>query len=541
MWLPIQRCQIEDRSVVLVCFISTCTMRILLALSVFVALTLASSHSEAPGTAKTPASDVTDFYMFRCYEPGREDRTCFIMNAQPLQDPFGGPNYFTLSDDHFFEIYIDNDADANEDITFQFYTGNSLRGPLVEVPFVSDEDDCVIYQRGAAPPPLTVTKNGGVTVTVAGRQVPVALKVVGQVTAEDDSGLNWDEWYHVNVIRGDRSFGNRQSCTTSSGGDKFTKPFDYAGTKAFPDYEAYAAKFVHEIIIPGCARSGRVFLGQREEPFFISLGPIFDLVNFVPVPGFPGAVEEDPEHNDLRGLNVDSFVLEVPTECLVVEGQGGVIGAWTGVRKLHHNGEEHVAGKQVSRLGNPLVNELLIGLIDKGKFNNIEPREDIGFVDEYINYPSFPEILNLLFLDAVNTVLGADLTTIAPTNFPREDLYAIFMTGVDTINRPRNVVPAEMMRLNTTIPTTPRANQSPFGVIGGDSAGYPNGRRPGDDVVDISLRAVMGRLCTLGLYCQPEDAVVGNVDFTDGSPLSAMDLDPTFPYVRTPTPGSTGI
>jgi len=517
-------------------------MKVILALCVFVALAYASSHSEAPGTAKAPASDVTDFYMFRCYEPGKEDHTCFIMNAQPLQDPFAGPNYFTLSDDHFFEIYIDNDGDANEDITFQFFTGNSLRGPEVEVPFVSDEDDCVIYQRGAAPPPLTETKRGGITVSVGGRDVPIALKTAGPITAANDDALNWDEWFRMNVIRGDRSFGVREQVTAPNGDIEFAKPFDYAGTKTFPDYEAYANQFIHTLDIPGCGRSARAFLGQRKEPFYISLGAIFDLVNFIPIPGFPGAVTEDNEaHNDLDDLNITSFVLEIPTECIVRPEERGVIGAWTGVRKLHHNGEEHVPGKQISRLGNPLVNELLIGLRDKGTFNSIEPREDIGFTDEYINYPSFPEILNILFLDAVNSVLGANLPTIAPTNFPREDMNAIFMTGIDGINKPRNVQPAEMMRLNTTIPVTPRSQQSAFGVIGGDAAGYPNGRRPGDDVVDITLRAAMGRLCTLGLFCSPADAPVGDVDLTDGSPLSAMDIDPNFPYLRTPVPGSTGI
>merc|ERR1712137_481736 len=449
----------------------------------------------------------------------------------------------TLSDDHFFEIYIDNDGDANEDITFQFFTGNSLGGEQVEVPFVSDEDDCVIYQRGSAPPPATQTIDGGITVPVAGRNVPIALKYAGQITAGNNGALNWFEWFRLNVIHGDRTYGTRQPVTLASDSSQieFTKPFDYAGTKTFPDYDAYANQYIHSISIPGCGETGRAFLGQRKEPFFISLGAIFDLVNFVPVPGFPGAVQEDPEHNDLKDLNIDSFILEVPTECLVKDGQNGIIGAWTGVRKLHHNGEEHVPGKQVSRLGNPLVNELLIGLIDKGKYNNAEPRDDAGFVDEYINYPSFPEILNILFLDAVNTVLGVDLDNIAPNNFPRDDLYAIFMTGVAGINKPNTVVPAEMMRLNTQIDVTPREDQSPFGVIGGDNAGCPNGRRPGDDVVDITLRAAMGRLCTLGLFCTPANAPVGHVDFTDGSPLSAMDFNPTFPYLTTPTPGSTGI
>jgi hypothetical protein len=272
------------------------------------------------------------------------------------------------------------------------------------------------------------------------------------------------------------------------------------------------------------------------------LGAVFDLVNFIPIPGLPGiSVTEDRANNDLRDVNIDTFALEVPTSCLVKSDERGVIGAWTGVRRLHHDKDAHVPGKQISRLGNPLVNELLIGIRDKGFFNNLEPQYDIGFTDEYINYPSFPELLNILFLAAVNS-LGNNLATLAPTNLPRDDLYAIFMTGLATINKPVNGVPAEMMRLNTTIPATPAASQSQFGVIGGDAAGYPNGRRPGDDVVDITLRAAMGRLCHLPLgYCDPEDANVGLVDFTDGAPIDSSDFTNFFPYARPPMPGSRGL
>jgi hypothetical protein len=275
------------------------------------------------------------------------------------------------------------------------------------------------------------------------------------------------------------------------------------------------------------------------------LGAVFDLVNFIPIPGLEGlSVQEDPANNDLADVNISTFALEVPTSCLVQSDQRGVIGAWTGVRRLHHDRDAHVPGKQISRLGNPLVNELLVGLRDKGTFNNLEPQYDIGFTDEYINYPSFPEILNILFLDAVNGLSTEDpvLTTLAPTNLPRDDLYAIFMTGIDTINKPPNVVPAEMMRLNTSIPVTSRENQNTFGVIGGDAAGYPNGRRPGDDTVDITLRAAMGRLCHIPLgYCEPSQANVGLVDFTDGAPISARDFANSFPYLNPPIPGSRGI
>jgi len=191
-------------------------------------------------------------------------------------------------------------------------------------------------------------------------------------------------------------------------------------------------------------------------------------------------------------------------------------------------------------LGNPLVNELLIGIVDKQRYNRITPSEDVSYgLDDYINYPTFSEIISILFLPTVNAAFGTSLTTIAPTNFPRADLFAIFFTGIATLNQPPNVVPGEMMRLNTNIPPVAAGSQSQFGVIGGDAAGYPNGRRPGDDTIDITLRAAMGVLCSLGLYCTPADAVVGNVALLDGAPINSLDFSAAFPYFNTPLPGAT--
>jgi len=520
------------------------TMFKLVLVAVLITFAYCSSHSEAPGTAKIPQSDITDVYAFRCYEPGREDFTCLILNAYPLQTPGGGPNYFTLSDDHFYELYIDNNADADEDITFQFYLGSGLGGEIGDYLFHADEDDCVLNQnpRSLLPEPIYTLKHVGLTVNVGDQVVPVALKTLGQITESDQSALNWHEWYRINYVAGDRTYGTRTPITkTSDGNDTFTKPFDYSGTKTFPDYASYANQYIYDINIPNCDTPGRVFVGQRAESFQLSLGPIFDLVNFVPIPGFPGAVTEDKANCELTDKNIAAFALEIPTECIVQPDQNGVIGVWGAVRRLHHDRDAHVPGKQVSRLGNPLVSELLVGLKDKSRFTVNQPDQDIGFLDFYVNYPSFAEILNILFLDAVNTVLMANLPTIAPTNLPRDDLYAIYFTGLAGINQPPNVVPSEMIRLNTTIPTTDRADQNQFGVIGGDLAGYPNGRRPGDDTIDITLRAAMGRLCTLNLYCVPTDAAVGDVDLTDGCPTSALDFDNAFPYLTTPHPGSTGI
>merc|ERR1712137_737924 len=270
--------------------------------------------------------DLSDFYMFQCYEPGQEDKTCFIMNAYPGQAPFAGPNYFTLSDDHFFEIYIDNNGDAQEDLTFQFFTGNRLGGSeMVEVPFESDEEDCAIYTRSAAPQPLTELKHRGLTINVGGVDVPIPLKFIGPIDEVYDSNLNWLEYYRLNVIRGDRTFGERQHVTRNGNSAdmsddnlQFPKPFDYAGTKTFPDYESYSRQHIHSISIPG----------------------------------FPGAVQQSEENDDLSEINVTSFALEVPTECILgASSERGVIGAWTAVRRLSHNGDDHVPGKQISRLG----------------------------------------------------------------------------------------------------------------------------------------------------------------------------------------------
>ena len=194
------------------------------------------------------------------------------------------------------------------------------------------------------------------------------------------------------------------------------------------------------------------------------------------------------------------------------------------------------------------MNEVVIGLPDKDLFNAAEPTQDSALAT-YVTNPTLPALLDILFRDAVNASLGTNIEDLAPSNFPRNDLVAAFLTGIDGLNQPANVVGSEMMRLNMAIPPTARDAQSTFGVAGDDLAGFPNGRRPGDDTVDIALRVVMGALCypvpiqgeptDLGL-CTPEDAPVGNVPFTDGAPISASELQNSFPYLNDPIPGETG-
>jgi hypothetical protein len=508
------------------------------------ALALASSHREAPNITRMPAVDSTDVYLFNSYAPGRDGYVTILANYIPLQDPYGGPNYFALDPSALYEIHIDNDGDAREDLTFQFRFTNRL-----------------------------ANNNRGITLNVGNATQPVAipLKNIGPVSADDRSNLNFKESYTLTLVRGDRRRGTATPVTdVASGGTTFGKPYDFVGVKTFGSaagYDAYARHFVYDINVPGCDQPGRVFVGQRKEGFAVNLGRVFDLVNIVPIEGdsapgagdgkgFPGGITQSPNNNEIGDKNVTTLALELPKSCVTGRGNG-VIGVWTSasLRQARILNPRPTFGKpeanggpwtQVSRLSNPLVNEVVIGIPDKDRFNASEPKDDGQFAT-YVTNPTLPAILDVLFRDAVNQTLGTSISNLAPSNFPRTDLVTAFLTGFPGVNQLAKVTPSEMLRLNTGIPATPAAQQSTFGVAGNDLAGFPNGRRPGDDVVDLALRVVMGRLCypipvngqpTDLKLCKPTDAPVGNVPFTDGAPVSAADFDAAFPYLRAPLAGS---
>jgi hypothetical protein len=453
------------------------------------------------------------------------------MNAYPLQNPFGGPNYFTLSDGHFFEINIDNNGDSVADMTFQFFHGNRLGGTGVTEITDPDEDDCT-------PTPYSRVVHQGITLPIGTganlKNIAVPLKFVGPITAASQGAANWFEYYQMNFVT---PGGFTEAVKTGSSEETFEKPFDYAGEKTFgtaAQYEAYARTFIHSVNIPGCG-NGRVFVGQRKESFYLPLGQIFDLLNINPLTTEQCEVRD----NVMRNLNIDTFALEVPNSCLLQGAPAGntVIGAWLTVRKLDHDGDDnHVAGRQVSRLGNPLINELVIGLLDKRIYNQDVPtRDGVNFLN-YVTHPTLPAIIDLLFRSAVGST-----TNIAPSNIPRNDLVTTFLTGLPGVNKPNvaNQVPSDMLRLNLATPITSKASQNALGVIAGDNAGFPNGRRPGDDVVDIAMRVMMGKLCHLNLgLCNPADAPVGNAPLTDGVPQLPSQFDDFFPYLRTPNPGA---
>ena len=480
-----------------------------------------SSHREAPNITEMPKVDNTDVYAFRSYEPGRAGFVTLISNFQPDEGPGNGPNYYTMDPNALYEIMIDSNGDAIEDTTFQFRFKNTLR-------------------------------NGtGLTINAGGKVLPVALRHLGQVTVPNDPDLGENETYTVTQVKGDRRAGTTSSVTKTGGGALY-KPFDNAGNKSIPSYPAYSDQFIYDVAIPGCAAGGRVFVGQREENFAVNLGPIFDLVDFVPIEGdsdpvygngspFAGGITQSDSNQELiNKRNVTSIAIEVPITCVTGNGNG-VIGVWSSAslpqsRLLKSNptyaapDTQSGAFTQVSRLGMPLVNELVIGLPKKDLFNAVKPTAD-GALADYVTNPTFPEILQVLFGNAA----------IAPNNFPRNDLVAVFLTGIATLNQQAVVTPSEMQRLNTAVTPTPLASQKTLGVVADDLAGYPNGRRPGDDTVDITLRVAMGRLChpipingtptQLGL-CSPADAPSGLVAYTDGAPLNAGYTMNRFPYLN---------
>ncbi len=471
----------------------------------------ASSHREAPFISGQPKLDATDLYMFRSYETGRENFVTILANYMPFQDPQGGPNFHMFNPEGLYEVHIDNNGDAVEDITFQFRFSNTSKATAL---------------------------------TVGGKSVKIPLINSGVISGVNPAALNVRETFTIDVLRGGKRTA-RSSVTNATGGATvFDKPADNIGDKSFGSatgYATYANQHVYNVMIPGCSTPARVFVGQRKEPFYIAVGKAFDLFNLNPL-----GAEVGGNNNDLEGKNVSTLAMELPISCLTA-GSDPVIGAFTtaslrqgrlldgspstGLGKVTRSGG---AWTQVSRLGMPLVNELIIGIDDKDKFNASKPKNDAANFSDYVTNPVLPALIQSLFPSAV-----------APTNFPRTDLVNVFLKGISGVNQPTTVVLADMLRLNTSIAVTAAGLQNPLGVAGGDNAGFPNGRRPADDVVDLSLRVSMGALCvltgatdTLKVGCRPADAPAGALALTDGVRKTAVNYGVTFPYLTTPLPGN---
>jgi Domain of unknown function (DUF4331) len=515
-------------------------------------LAQASSHREAPFVTKSPKVDGTDFYMFSSYDPAEAGNVVLIANYLPLQDPFGGPNYFALDPDALYEINVDNTGSCTSKIAFRFQFKNTLAS-------------------GGAGLALNIGPAD------AGVSVPVPLINIGAVGS---STLNVSETYTVNMVVGGMSMPITMHGSTST---TFTKPTDNIGVKSFPGgYAAYASKYVYDIDIPGCTgKTGKMFVGQRAESFAVNLGPTFDLID---APGaivtgqaatgcpVTGATTFNCVPNPLAGKNITSIELDIPAACLTAGG-GTVIGGWTSAY-LHQGRVLNPAATysvpaaeggpwvEVSRLSNPLVNEVVIGLPDKDKWNGSAPANDVANFANYVEYPTLPELISILF--------GGG-TEIAPQVFPRTDLVAAFLTGLAGVNQfPKTDAGApgtcEMLRLNTALPVTPAGTKYDCSVnsgtggstgqcylgaalcalngtvnaaaMGCDLGGFPNGRRPGDDVVDIALDVMMGFLLPATAANPLYNGKV--TPLTDGVWQNAGQFDPTFPFLKTPNQGANG-
>jgi len=427
----------------------------------------ASSHREAPLISQDPLADNTDLYAF--VSPTSQDKVTIIANFIPLEAPYGGPNYYKFDDNVLYEIKIDNNGDAREDVTFQFRFKTSVMN-----------QNTFLYNTG-----------------------PIA--------SLDDPNWNVRQSYTVTRVLG--STGNRSTVLAT---DVPTPPVNI-GIRSTPNYEALAAAAVRQL-------SGgiQVFAGQRDDPFFVDLN-VFDLLAVPPA---------DTHNSDsLAGYNVHTIAIEVPMAMLAANGTtptsagdpNAVIGVWSTASRpsttVRKTGDAKSQGNtiQVSRLGNPLVNEVVIPRGAKDLFNSLEPVDDAAALP-FVLDPEVPKLLSLLF-------------GIQSPPAPRNDLVTIFLTGIPGLNQPPGVRPSEMLRLNMAIP--PSSQPSPYGVLGNDIAGFPNGRRLTDDVVDIALRAMAG-----ATPLTPQFNVGINTQLGDGVAANDRPFLPVFPYVGTPHAGN---
>jgi hypothetical protein len=425
----------------------------------------ASSHREAPLTAQDPTADNTDLYAF--VSPDEPDKVTLIANFIPFQKPDGGPNFFQFDPNVVYAIHIDNNGDAVEDITYEWRFMTEVRNPAT-----------FLYNTGT-------------------------------VTTLDDADLNVRQFYRLTRIAGPRRTG---AVTELSG--RLPVPPPNIGPRSTPNYGGLGGG------IQQLAGNIRVFAGQRDEGFFVDLG-IFDLLGVG-----SGQVEDST-----AGFNVSSLAIQVPKSALARGGTtpasatdpNAIIGVWStasrfATRTLSPGAQAHTGALvQVSRLGNPLVNEAVIDLARKDVFNAIEPTSDAAALDR-VTDPEVPKLLKLIF-------------NVDSPPAPRNDLVTIFLTGIPGLNQPANVRAAEMLRLNMAIP--PSANPSIMGVLGGDLAGFPNGRRVGDDVLDIVLQAAAGATPLTPAFNRSPNNQLG-----DGVGSNDVLYLPIFPYLGIPHAGN---
>jgi hypothetical protein len=429
----------------------------------------ASSHREAPLISEDPVADSTDAYAF--VSPDRPDTVTLVGDWIPFEQPAGGPNFNKFGDDVLYSFQVDNNGDAVADVGYEFRFKTSV-----------GNRDTFLYNTGP-------------------------------IQSIDDKNLNIKQSYTVTEVRS----GKR----TVLGSDLPVAPANI-GPRSTPDYGSLASAAVKDL-----PNGIKVFAGPRDDPFFVDLGSVFDLLGLRPLnqahlikqPTAPGV-------DNVAGYNVHAIALQVPTK-LLTSGDDPVIGVWdTTYRrkqrvfadkgaKLNSSG----SWVQISRLGMPLVNEVIVPLGKKDRFNASKPVSDAQFGALVLD----PEPARLI----PQLYPGVDVP-----KPPRNDLQAIFLTGIKDLNMPKNVKGSEMLRLNTSIPPTPLAQQDRLGLLANQKDGFPNGRRLVDDVTDIELRALAG-----GTPFTPDFNKAPNNALTDGVDANEWAFLPTFPYLALPHQG----
>ena len=425
----------------------------------------ASSHREAPLTLLDPMADNTDVYAF--VSPDDDTKVTLIANYIPFQIPSQGPNYYPFDPNVVYAIHVDNNGDAVEDITFEWRFTTEIRNT-----------GTFLYNTGV-------------------------------VTTLDDADLNVRQFYRLTRIDGPRRTGTSRELA-----GRLPSPPPNIGPRSTPNYGAIGGA------IQQLQGDIRVFAGQRDEGFFLDLG-IFDLLGVG-----SGAIEAST-----NGFNVSSLAIQMPKSALTRSGAApssltdpnAIIGVWAtasrqATRTLAAGTQTHSGALiQVSRLGNPLVNEVVIDLARKDAFNSLEPTGDAVALDR-VTDPEVPKLLKLIF-------------NIDSPPAPRQDLVTIFLTGIPGLNQPAGVRAAEMLRLNMAVP--PSASPNRMGVLAGDLAGYPNGRRPMDDVLDIVLQAAAGATPLTPAFNRSPNNGLGDAINENDLPFLQ-----SFPYLAIPHAGN---
>jgi hypothetical protein len=448
-----------------------------------------SSHREAPEISKDPVADNTDVYAF--VSPDKPKTVTLIANFIPLQKPDGGPNFYEFGDDVLYEIHVANRPGARADVTYQFRFTTKIRN-----------DETFLYNTGP-------------------------------ITKIADKTWNRPQFYSVSrVARGHRPVLLRQGLTC---------PPVNVGVRSTPDYANLAAEAVHHL--PG---DRVVFAGQRAEGFHVDLGSIFDLGTLRPFQNLhliPSAAAVGV--NGTKEFNVHSIAIQVPIQDLTRDGRhptdvmdaASVIGVWATASRQKsrvfdsHSGRTRGHGPfvQVSRLGNPLFNEVIVPMADKDRWNAVPPHGDHEFA-KYVSKPELGGLLPVLYPGVFPNLAGYTK--------PRADLLAILLTGIPAgvikgFQNFTGTTQADLLRLNVAVP--PSADPKVLGLVGGDPAGFPNGRRVFDDTTTVELRAIGGLTIPLVDPGFTPDGAASKIE--DGTTNADAGFLPKFPYLGTPTGG----